>query len=143
MFSSRAETSTSWRLAGRARLVRGPVEVELQLVPVDVDVVEVVVRPQALELLVRLLHHERVPQPHVVEGVAVGDELARGQRLGRRERPADHVGQTERLPGRVDVALDVGRLEGDLVRRHDEVLDERRVDPADDDGRDDPDRRAR
>ena len=46
--------------------------------------------------------------------------------------------EAERLPRRRDVALDVGRLGRDLVGHDPELLDERRVDAADEQRRADP-----
>ena len=105
--------------------------------------VEAVVQAGLLQLLDGLGDDLRVEQAHLAgEGVVV--ELPR--RGGRRRVVVGlvvHVVQAVRLQSRVDVALDVGGLQGPLVGAHPELLDEGGVGHPQDQGGHDGHRDAR
>ena len=92
------------------------------VIPVDVDVLECVVAADLLQLPEGLLERLPIPETDVVDRVPV--------RLDRRhvEGGAGLVGthldrsQAEGLPCERDVAPEIGLLERQLVRQHDEAL---------------------
>ena len=104
-------------------------EHHLPVLPVDhvaivVDRDEVVVGPDFLELAERLQQRLVVPQPHVVDSLAIGrDALTRQLRVAR-QLPLDHIVHAERLPRRSDVVDDERLLLDLFVRRDDEPLQE-------------------
>ena len=102
----------------------------VHLVPVDRQAVELVVRPEVLQLVVGRLGLEGIPQPDVAQGVAVGRQLRCGQRGGRRVGHALHVADAHGRTRGVDVALDVGPFQRVLGRVHLQGLDGGRVDGA-------------
>ena len=90
-----------------------------------------------LELLERLRYHRRVHQPQAVQAHHLARELAGldagGAGIGDHLYAIDVVGE----PGALDLPGDELGLLGQLVGLHHELLDDRRVDPADEDGRQD------
>ena len=97
-------------------------------VTVDVDVDEVVVGPDGLLLLVRVLERSKVPQSQVVHGHRVRLHLLSGERLVAVEVADCHASQAVRLTGPRDLALDVGQLVRLRVRRDEEALDDGGID---------------
>ena len=116
----------------RRDLARGqhhlPVPV-VHIVPVHVRVLEVVVRPDQLDLLVHVQHLAVVPQPDIVYRLEVLAHHLRRQPWVHRVELLRNPVQAEPLAGELDVARDVRRLPRELGRPHPEPL--RRVRPND------------
>ena len=110
----------------------------VDLVAVDGQGVELVVGADVLQLVVGGLGLGRVPQPDVGQGVAVGRQLGGGEGGRCRVLDALDVVEAHGRPGGVDVALDVGPLEGVLRRVDLEGLDGGRVDGAGGQGHQEP-----
>src|SRR5688572_16740980 len=110
-------------------------ELPVELVPVDVDVVELVIRPDGLAALVCRMQNVRVPDADVVDRSAIGFDLVARQRFLRPEIPYAYLIETEGLARRLDVPLDVRRLALGFIRGHLEALDGRRDDRAGEDRR--------
>ena len=114
-------------------------EQDLAVLPVDpVAVVvhrdEVVVGADLLELPEGLEQRLPVPQPHVLDGGRVGPDVGQGE-AGLAGQLADlHAVEPPRLAGGGDVVPEVGRLAGQLGRRHHELLHDRREEAAPEDG---------
>ena len=112
-------------------------------VTVGVDVHEPVEREAFLLGAEHLLGRGGIPQPDVPERLGTGGDVAFGE-IGcvLEALRLDVVGNPERVACHLDVALDVRLLTRELVRLHDETLDDRRIDRADDerDERPEPDR---
>ena len=101
-------------------------EQDLPVLPVDpVPVVvhgdEIVVGADLLQLPEGQQQRVPVPEPHVLDGRRVGPDV--GQReIGLAVQLAGlHAVEPPRLPGGDDVIPEVGRLAGQLGRRHDEA----------------------
>ena len=127
---------------GRARKLPGVQltdrDLDLQLlvadrIPVEVEVGEREVRPELLVLLQVGLELIGIPQPHVVERRLVRLDDRGGEVLLVGVALRLDVVDPEREARRLEVAIDVGLLLGELVRLHLEALDVRGVDRADDD----------
>jgi len=101
----------------------------VQRVAVVVDVHELVVGPDLLELTVRAQQRPVIPEPDVLDRGGVARERPRVEGLLGREPalldPVEPVG----LAGHPDVVLDERPLGDELVRRHAEALEQRRIDP--------------
>ncbi len=107
-------------------------------VAVDVEVVEHVVPALGLETLVGVVDHARVEEPDVPDRLLVADDVVAGQLGGVVERLAFDLVQAHRVAGGLDVAFDVLGLTARLGRLDLEPLDDGRVDPRHDDGREAP-----
>ncbi len=116
------------QLAGREQDLA---EAAAERVAVDVDVIESVVGADLLQLPERLLERLPVPQADVADGVLVGLDL--GHREDRLRIVGAHVDriEAEGSAREVDVALQVGLLEGQLVGFDHEALDGDRQHHAD------------
>ena len=125
--SSRAESIT-WRSRAVDR------------VAVRVDVGEVVVLAHGLELIEGRPQRPRVPQPSAGEGVGLIRDVLCGQDLVPLERLVLPAVEVERQPRHRDVVADVALFLGVLVRFDREALDRLRVEPADDQRCEEPDR---
>ena len=105
----------------------------LQVIPVDTDVIELIVQTDRLGLLVHLQQRPRVPQPDILDRVLVpcqhgGREVGQG-RIGGLLDSLQVIG----LSREVDVVLQIRRLERQLAWLHDEFLDDgRQQEDADD-----------
>src|SRR6266542_2501511 len=122
-------------LAGREH-DRGLVAVDD--VAVDVDVVERVVLTEGLALLVGREQRPVVPEPDGGGVAELAADLGRIGIVGDVHLRLLDVRERVRLPGRLDVAVDVRPLLVQLIRADSERLDQGRVHAADEDGRDEP-----
>ena len=123
VFSSRTDSITCRELA-------------VDHVAVVVDVLEVVVRPDLLDLRERLQQRLVIPEPDVLDRAGVVDDVARRQLGVAGELAFLDAIERRRPPRRGDVVLDERLFLVLLVRRHDEALDEAAVHAADDRDRD-------
>ena len=116
-----------------------PASVVLQVVPVDVELaVERVVAADLLQLVERRRHDGRVEQADRVQGSgAVGEHLLRRRRDGARVVGHLGVGDVVGRARGVDVALEERLLAYELAGTHLELLDDQRVERADDDAGED------
>lgn len=90
-------------------------------VPIEVDVGEVVVGPDLLDLPQRVLQRPPVPQPDVVQCLAVAGEVEGLHGGLGGERALLHLVEGERHPREADVVGDVRALPDELVRLHHEA----------------------
>ncbi len=102
-------------------------------VAVVVHVDELVVGPDLLELPVGLQQRRIVPEAHVLDREVVAPQILAGQVLLGGEVPLLDVVELVGHAGVLDVPLDIGPLEDDLVGDDLEFLDDGRVDPAPED----------
>ncbi len=102
-------------------------------VAVHIHLVEVVIRPDFLELLVAPEQRSFVPDADVAEGFRLARQIVPGDRRRRDDRLRLHRIQAVGLQRRGDAALDIGSFPGELVGFDDEALDERREDSHRDD----------
>ena len=102
-------------------------------VPIDIDIRELVIRPDLLELAVGGEQGPGVPQADIFEGRLVLAQILKRQRLLRRELPLLDVLETIGQASVANVEVDVRLLLDDLVRGHLVPLNPARVDdPAED-----------
>ena len=112
----------------------------VDLVSVEVDVAELIERPQALDALQAALQNQRVPKPHVGEGVFGGGQLGSGGLLLHLEGGVFELVKAVGPARHVDGVLGIGALGGDAVRLHLPLINDARNRQ----GRDDPeDQRGR
>ena len=95
-------------------------------VAINIDVRELVVRPDLLELAVRGEQGPGVPQADILDGRVVLLQILQGQRLVRRELSLLDVVQAVGQARVADVEVDVRLLLDDLVRGHLVPLDQAR-----------------
>jgi hypothetical protein len=96
-----------------------------QPVTIHIHIVELVIGPNLLQLSVRIHQRLPVPQPNVVNGRLVGLERLEGKALFHREGFDRDLMEIIRLLGEVDVPLDVGLLQLQLVGFHEHELKHR------------------
>ena len=97
----------------------------VDLIAVDVDVGEVVVRADLLDLAQRVLQRAPVPEADVLQRRLVVRGVERFDARFRRERALREAVQAEREPRHLDVVRDVRRFAHELVRFDDEAVDVR------------------
>ena len=112
--SSRAETCTCRYL---------PVDPVAVVVHGD----EIVVRADLLQLAECLQQRVAIPEPHVVDRRRVGTDVCQGQVRFAVEVARLHAVEPPRAARGGDVVLEIRRLAGQLVGRHDEFLYDQRA----------------
>ncbi|MBS1251496.1 MAG: hypothetical protein MAG451_00529 [Anaerolineales bacterium] len=99
-----------------------------ELIPVNVDVHEIVVGSNLLKLRVRLAQRSVVPQPHVLDrGLLALQAVSRNLKL-RRQAPSLKSIQVERMERVANVVLNIRALAIELVGFDHIVLQDGRVD---------------
>src|SRR5262249_4757547 len=106
------------------------------LIPVDIDIREVVVGADFLNLTQRILQRAPVPETDVLQRLLIVLRVHRGDaRLGWKRNLLDAV-ERERLPCHLDVVGDIGTLPNQSVRLDHETVhvpaDDRHADVDDD-----------
>src|SRR5678815_1989452 len=89
-------------------------------VPVDVHILEVVVRSNLLNLTKSRLQRTPVPEPDIVDGRRMCRRIEYGVRFPGNKRNLFDVIQTKRLAREFNIVLDVWRLFDELVGANNE-----------------------
>src|SRR5258706_1844527 len=84
-------------------------------VTVDIDVVEVVIKPDYLQLPIGIRQWTWIPPANILNRRLIGGEYLRSEfALGRKRRSGDVI-ETETVAGEFDVAGDIARLEFQFI----------------------------
>ncbi len=99
--------------------------IAINRVPIDVDVVKLVVRPNLLQLPVRLNEKTRIPQTNVVDGLLVRRDVLGGQGRLCRIRSFLELIELKGFPCHLDVVLEVRPLYLKFIRIDRDGVDQR------------------